>query len=105
MESCVTFDKIKLLIYDLIVSEMWKKNILPLIKNQLSKTSSFRQYIAVYFFFYVIYIFLFYMQIQHEAVICNIIEVIFFHRTAIEAAENYLLEIIDYCYRNIADLV
>jgi len=33
MESCVTFDKIKLLIYDLIVSEMWKKNILPLIKN------------------------------------------------------------------------
>lgn len=24
MDSCVTFDKVKLLVYDLVLSEMWK---------------------------------------------------------------------------------
>lgn len=29
----------------------------------------------------------------------------FYHRTAVEAAETYLLEVIDYCYRKLAKLV
>lgn len=49
MESCVTFEKIKMLIYDLIMSEMWKKNVLPIIKGQIALKSTFRPYMAVQF--------------------------------------------------------
>jgi len=47
MESLITFDKIKILIYQLLVSEVWKSKILPLMKNKLSEISSFRAYTTV----------------------------------------------------------
>ena len=47
MESLITFDKIKILIYHLLVSEIWKSKILPLMKNKLSEISSFRAYTTV----------------------------------------------------------
>jgi hypothetical protein len=47
MESMVTFDKVKLMIYHLLVAETWKQNILPIIKNDISKMSSLRSYITV----------------------------------------------------------
>ena len=35
----------------------------------------------------------------------NLLEVCLFHRTAIEASENYILELIDYCYRKLSALL
>lgn len=89
MESCVTFDKVKLLVYDLIMSEMWKQYVLPHMKHHICTLSSIRSYSAV----------------QHEAIVCNILQLILFHRTAVEAADNYLLEVVDYCYRKLAGLI
>lgn len=57
MESLVTFDKVQMLIYDILVSEVWKQKVMPLIKNQIIKSSSFKSYIAIY----------------HEASICNLL--------------------------------
>ena len=50
MESLITFDKIKILIYQLLVSESWKAKILPLIKGKLMDISSFRAYTTVIFY-------------------------------------------------------
>jgi hypothetical protein len=83
MDTCATFDKIKVLIYDLIETEVWKSHVLPLLKSDLTYLNSYRSYLAIY----------------HEAVVCNILEIILFHRTAVENADNYLLELIDYSYR------
>jgi len=35
----------------------------------------------------------------HEASICNLLEVLLYHRTACESSEDALVELIDYCYR------
>ena len=47
MESFVTFDKTKTLIYDLLMTEAWKENIFPLLKSEFSKINSIRAYMAV----------------------------------------------------------
>lgn len=88
METCVTFDKVKVLIYELICCEIWKQQVFPLLKAQVIQSNSYRAYIVVF----------------HEAVICNLLEVIMYHRTAVENADNYLLELIDYCYRKFLGL-
>lgn len=83
MDSLVTFDKVKMLIYDLLEAEIWKQKVLPLLKDHMLTVNTYRSYIAVY----------------HEAVVCNILEVIMYHRTAVDSAEEFLIELIDYCYR------
>jgi hypothetical protein len=50
MESLITFDKIKILIYQLLVSEVWKSKVYPLVKHQMLEISSFRSYMAVLLF-------------------------------------------------------
>lgn len=45
------------------------------------------------------------MKVFHESVVVNLIETIMFHRTAIDAADDFLLELVDYSYRNIQKLV
>lgn len=47
--------------------------------------STFRSYICVY----------------HEASICNLLEVLMYHRTAVSSDEDALVELIDYCYRKL----
>lgn len=49
MESLVTFDKVKLLIFDLLVTEVWKQKVLPILKPEIIKISSFRSYMTVQF--------------------------------------------------------
>lgn len=37
----------KVLIYDLLVSEAWKANVFPLLKDYLATMKSYRPYLAV----------------------------------------------------------
>jgi hypothetical protein len=89
LEECVAADKFKVLIYDLIMTSTWKEKVLPLIKQDAAQLNSLKIYMALY----------------HEAVICNILEVLMFHRTAIDESGDFLIEIIDYCYRKISKQV
>ena len=50
MESLVTFDKVKLLIFDLLVTEVWKQKVLPILKPDIINISSFRSYMTVLIF-------------------------------------------------------
>jgi hypothetical protein len=40
----------------------------------------------------------------HEASICNLMEVMLYHRTACESSEDALVELIDYCYRKFVNM-
>jgi hypothetical protein len=89
METFVTFDKLKTVIYDLLMTEVWKEKCFPLLKKQLRENcNSIRAYMSIY----------------HEASVCNILEVMLYHRTACMAADDVLVELIDYCYRKFVAL-
>ncbi|KAL4477618.1 hypothetical protein ABPG74_002768 [Tetrahymena malaccensis] len=70
-------------------TEIWKQKVLPLLKNHMLKINTYRSYIAVY----------------HQAVVCNLLEVIMFHRTAVDSADEFLKELIDCCYRKLVHLI
>lgn len=88
MESFVTLDKIPTLVNELLTAEVWKAKIFPLIKSDVAKLSSIKSYICMY----------------HEASICNLMEVMLYHRTACESSEDALVELIDYCYRKFVNM-
>lgn len=48
LDSMVTFDKIKALIYNLIVSETWKNKVLPLCISEVLSLSTIRSYTLVF---------------------------------------------------------
>lgn len=85
LDECVSQDKLKLLIYDLIMTEIWKKKVLPLLKPSLPKFNTFRSYIAVY----------------HEAVVCNMLEILLYHRTAVDESGEFLVDVVDYAYEKL----
>lgn len=89
MDSFVTFDKMKVLIYDLLCTEVWKSKLYPLLLPQLTKINSVRSYMTVY----------------HEVSTVNFLEVLLYHRSACEAADDTLVELIDYCYRKFSTMV
>ena len=37
----------------------------------------------------------------HEATLCNLLEVLLYHQTVCESAEDSLSELVDYCYRKL----
>jgi len=88
MDAFVMEDKMKTLIYDLLLTEAWKEKVYPLVKHSFSKVSSIRSYMAIY----------------HEATCTNILEVFLYHRTSTESCEETIVELIDYCYRKFVTL-
>lgn len=57
------------------MTAMWKEKILPHLKESAGKMNSMKVYLAIY----------------HESVICNILEVLMFHRTAIDESGDFLI--------------
>ena len=84
----MTYDKVSLLVADLLTCEAWKEKVLPLLVKDVSKLSAIKSYICMY----------------HEASICNLLEVLLYHRTACESSEDALVELIDYCYRKFVEV-
>jgi len=89
MDSFVTFDKIKPVIYDLLMMEVFKEKLYPLVKKEMCQINSIRAYMIMY----------------HEASVCNLLEVMLYNRSACESADDVLVELIDYCYRKFSGLV
>lgn len=89
LEECIAADKFKVLIYDLILTAIWKEKVLPQLGGQAERLNSMKTYLAIY----------------HESVVCNILEVLMFHRTAVDESGDFLVEVIDYCYKKISKQV
>lgn len=83
MEAFVTHDEMENLVKDLITAETWKLKVFPLIHKEVAALSSIKSYMCMY----------------HEASICNLLEVMLYHKTACESSDDALVEIIDYCHR------
>eukprot|EP00933_Yihiella_yeosuensis_P022568 TRINITY_DN17766_c0_g1_i1.p1 TRINITY_DN17766_c0_g1~~TRINITY_DN17766_c0_g1_i1.p1 ORF type:complete len:644 (-),score=119.28 TRINITY_DN17766_c0_g1_i1:140-2011(-) len=92
-EYCVdqfnTQEKAPTLIYDLMLIEVWKKEVWPLLKAKIAKFSSLRTYIPVY----------------HEASVSNLLEICLYHRTTCEEAGDALVDLVDYCVRKLRYLL
>lgn len=82
-------EKVPILIYDLMLIEVWKEKVWPLVKPKVAKLSSLRSYIPVY----------------HEASVANLLEVCLFHRTSCEEAGDALVDLVDYCVRKLRYLL
>ena len=83
MEAFCTLDKMPFIVKDLLTAEIWKANVLPLMMKQVADLSTIKSYMCVY----------------HEASVCNLLEVMLYHKTACESSDDALVELIDYCYR------
>mmetsp|Transcript_2649 Transcript_2649/g.4434 ORF Transcript_2649/g.4434 Transcript_2649/m.4434 type:complete len:90 (+) Transcript_2649:189-458(+) len=88
MDAFVTHDKINTLVMDLLTAEAWKQKVFPLIKSEVAKLSTVKSYMCLY----------------HESSVCNLLEIMLFHRTACESSEDALVELIDYCYRKFINI-
>lgn len=85
LDQFIVQDKFHLLIVDLLVTAVWKKKMIPVIKSEITSFNSMKVYMTIY----------------HEAVVCNMLEVMMFYYTAVSESNKLLIEIIDYCYKKI----
>ena len=45
------------------------------------------------------------LKLYHEATVANLLETVMYHRETAEAADDSVLDLLDYCYRKITFLV
>jgi hypothetical protein len=88
LEAFLTFNKLEVLIYDLLLIEAWKENVYPLLLDKLAGRNSMRIYFILY----------------HEATIINLLEVFLFYRHVCEAGGEKMLEVVDYIGRKLVRL-
>ncbi|NXE30051.1 ZMY10 protein, partial [Ardeotis kori] len=86
-ELLVTYTKIPVLIGELILVEIWKHKIFPV----LCRLEDFKPRST----------FPIYMVLHHEASIINLLETVFFYKEICESAEDSILDLIDYCHRKL----
>ena len=89
MTQFIDHDKLKLLIKELYTINTFKEKVYPTIKDKIIKLCSIKSYFILY----------------HEAVLVNLIENFLYSITACQAAEDYLVDVIEYAYKMISKYV
>lgn len=88
MEAFLTFSKLETLIHDLILIEIWKESVYPLLVEELAGKNSMRLYFILY----------------HEATVVNLLELFFYHKHVCEVGGEKMLEVVDFVASKIARL-
>ena len=88
LEAILTFEKLDVLIHDLILIEAWKENVYPELLDRVAGRNSMRIYFILY----------------HEATIINLMEVLFYHKHVCSQCGERFLELVDYCARKLTRL-
>ncbi|XP_054640237.1 zinc finger MYND domain-containing protein 10 isoform X1 [Dunckerocampus dactyliophorus] len=83
----VTSAKIPVLVHEMILTEVWKQKIFPILCQLQDFTPKNT--------------FPLYMVIHYEATIINLLETIMFHKDSCEAADDSILDLVDYCHRKL----
>ncbi len=83
IEALVDHDKLPLLVGELIALEAWQEQALPPLFDEIATKNSVKGYFILY----------------HEALLLGLLEKAVFHKHAIAAAGDMLLELADFCYR------
>jgi hypothetical protein len=88
LELLLTYNKIPIIIYNLLIIEIWKEYIYPILFNNLSNNNLIRVYFILY----------------HEATLINLLEIILYHKHICETNNDQMLELVDYCARKLTRL-
>jgi hypothetical protein len=86
LEALLTFSKVEVLIHDLLLIELWKENVFPLLIDKLAGRNSIRTYFILY----------------HEASVVNLLEVLLYHKHMCQAGGERMLELVDFVARKLA---
>ena len=87
-EALLSEDKVSILIHELLVMEQWRTRVYPLIRDDLLTKNPTCVYTLLYY----------------ESVLANLLELVFWHEEGITRADDDLLEVLDYLWRNIVML-
>lgn len=90
-ELLVSHGKITVLVHDMILVEVWKHKVFPILcqLQDFNPQNTFQLYMVIY----------------HEATIINLLETIMFHKDSCDAADDSVLDLVDYCHRKLTLLV
>ncbi|KAF7665696.1 hypothetical protein LDENG_00135120 [Lucifuga dentata] len=90
-ELLVSHRKLPVLVHEMILVEVWKQKVFPILcqLQDFNPKSTFQLYIVIH----------------HEATIINLLETIMFHKDSCEAADDSLLDLVDYCHRKLTLMV
>lgn len=88
LEALLTFDKIDVLIHDLLIIEAWKENVYQKLIDFLAGRNTMRLYFILY----------------HEATLVNFLEVLFYHKHVCESIGEKMIELVDYSARKLTRL-
>lgn len=90
-ELLVSHGKIAVLVHDLILTEVWKHKIFPILcqLQDFKPKNTFQLYTVIH----------------HEASIINLLETIMYHKDSCDAADDSVLDLVDYCHRKLTLLV
>lgn len=87
MEHLISYDKVPILVHELLALEVWREQVYPLlVKINFVEKSTMTAYMVLY----------------HEATVISLLEAIFFNKEAVEAAGDTVIDLSDYCYRRMA---
>ena len=107
LEAILTFDKLEVLpilifnivntnqvlsiieqtlIYDLVLIDVWKESVYPLLIDTLAGKNNMRLYFILY----------------HEATVVNLLEVFLYHKHMCESGGEKMLELVDYAAKKLA---
>eukprot|EP00736_Rhodelphis_marinus_P012319 Rmarinus@m.2834 len=89
MEALISYDKISVIVHELVVLELWKEKVFPHILEYCAEKHHIKAHSVLH----------------HEAALCNLLEVVLFHKEAMECAGEALVDLSDYCYRKIIRLL
>ncbi|CAJ1050565.1 zinc finger MYND domain-containing protein 10 [Xyrichtys novacula] len=83
----VSHGKIPVLVHEMILVEVWKHKVFPVLcqLQDFNPKNTFHLY----------------MVIHHEATIINLLETIMFHKDSCDAADDSVLDLVDYCHRKL----
>lgn len=85
LEAILTFNKLEVLIHDLLLIEAWKENVYPYLLDKVAGRNTMRIYFILY----------------HEATIINLFELLLYHKHICEAGAERILELVDYIARKL----
>jgi len=89
MEAFLTFDKMRLLVHELLVIEAWRMHVFPRIKKSLVEAkATMRGYFCLY----------------HEATLVNLLCVFMHHTHATESLGEAAVDLVDYLARRLVEL-
>lgn len=88
LEAFLTFNKVETLIHDLLLIEIWKESVYPLLLDDIAGRNSMRVYFILY----------------HEATVVNLFEVLLYHKHVCEHGGEKMFELVDYVARKLTRL-